>query len=164
MLPKTAADLDGPLPGLHPRVRIRTTQGDVIVRLYPEWAPSTVANFLTLTERGYFDGGRWFRIVPDFVDQTGDPTNTGDGDAGYTIPAEENPVEQRTGIIAMGLDYKDNLPLRDSAGTQFYFTLSPQLHLDRDFSVFGEVESGFGVLAHLVESDKMVVVERIADD
>jgi cyclophilin family peptidyl-prolyl cis-trans isomerase len=64
----------------------------------------------------------------------------------------------------MGLDYKDNLPLRDSAGTQFYFTLSPQLHLDRDFSVFGEVESGFGVLAHLVESDKMVVVERIADD
>jgi cyclophilin family peptidyl-prolyl cis-trans isomerase/HEAT repeat protein len=164
MLPTTAADMDGPLPGPHPRVRIRTTKGDVVVRLYPEWAPSTVANFIALAERGYYDGGRWFRIVPDFVDQTGDPTNTGDGDAGYTIPAEENPVEQDTGIIAMGLDYKDDKPVRDSAGTQFYFTLSPQLHLDRAFSVFGRVESGFDVLAHLVESDKMLVVERISDD
>ncbi len=164
LLPKTAADLDGPLPGPHPRVLIRTTQGDVVVRLYPEWAPSTVANFLNLADRGYFDGGRWFRVVPDFVDQTGDPTNTGDGDAGYTIPAEENPVEQRTGIIAMGLDYKDGRAVRDSAGTQFYLTLSPQLHLDRDFSVFGEVESGFDVLAHLIESDKMLVVERLPDD
>ncbi len=164
LLPKSAADLDGPLPGLHPRVLIRTTKGDVVVRLYPEWAPSTVANFIALAERGYFDGGRWFRIVPDFVDQTGDPTNTGDGDAGYTIPAEENPVEQRTGIIAMGLDYKDNQAVRDSAGTQFYFTLSPQLHLDRAFSVFGTVESGFNVLAHLIESDKMLVVEPISDD
>ncbi len=164
LLPKSAADLDGPLPGAHPRVLIRTTKGDVIVRLYPEWAPSTVANFIALAERGYFDGGRWFRIVPDFVDQSGDPTNTGDGDAGYTIPAEENPVEQDTGIIAMGLDYKDNRAVRDSAGTQFYFTLSPQLHLDRAFSVFGAVESGFNVLAHLIESDKMLVVERISDD
>jgi cyclophilin family peptidyl-prolyl cis-trans isomerase/HEAT repeat protein len=164
LLPKSAADMDGPLPGSHPRVRIRTTKGDVVVRLYPEWAPSTVANFIALADRGYYDGGRWFRIVPDFVDQTGDPTNTGDGDAGYTIPAEENPVEQATGIIAMGLDYKDNKPVRDSAGTQFYFTLSPQLHLDRAFSVFGQVESGFDALARLIESDKMLVVERISDD
>jgi len=63
----------------------------------------------------------------------------------------------------MGLDYKDGRALRDSAGTQFYLTLSPQPYLGRDFSVFGEVESGFGTLANLVESDRMILVRRIDD-
>ncbi len=161
--PTTAAQMNGPLPGRHPRVLIRTTKGDVVVRLYPEWAPSTVANFLALASGGYFDGNRWFRIVPDFVVQTGDPHDNQDGDAGYTIPAEENPVEQRSFVIAMGLNYTGNRALRDSAGTQFYVTLSPQLHLDRAFSVFGEVESGQKVLAHLIERDRMLVVRRITD-
>ena len=164
MLPRSAADMNGPLPGLHPRVLLRTTLGDVVVRLYPEWAPSTVANFLELTRDGYFDHNRWFRIVPDFVVQTGDPTNTGDGDAGYTIPAEENPVEQRTGIIAMGLNYGKDGAERDSAGTQFYLTLSPQLHLDRAFSVFGEVESGTSVLANLLENALIERAWRLPDD
>ncbi|MEO6991432.1 MAG: HEAT repeat domain-containing protein, partial [Candidatus Baltobacteraceae bacterium] len=129
LLPNSAALMNGPMRGPHPRVRVTTTQGTFVVRLYPEWAPLTVANFLLLTERGYFDDNRWFRIVPDFVVQTGDPTNTGDGDAGYTIGAEENPIEQRAGVISMGLNYdeKANTPIRDSAGTQFYITLSPQL-------------------------------------
>jgi cyclophilin family peptidyl-prolyl cis-trans isomerase len=144
-------------------VLLRTTKGDVVVRLYPEWAPSTVANFLNLVRAGYFDGNRWFRIVPDFVVQTGDRTNTGDGDAGYTIPAEENPVEQRSGIIAMGLDYDANGPKRDSAGTQFYLTLSPQLHLDRAFGVFGEVESGTNVLANLLENATIERAVRLDD-
>jgi peptidylprolyl isomerase/peptidyl-prolyl cis-trans isomerase B (cyclophilin B) len=155
--------MNGPAPGPHPRVLIRTTRGDVVVRLYPEWAPSTVASFLQLAALGYFDGNRWFRIVPDFVVQTGDPTGDPDAEAGFTIPAEENPVEQRSGIIAMGLDYKDDKPLRDSAGTQFYFTLSPQPYLGRDFSVFGEIESGFNVLPNLIERDRMTLVRRIAD-
>jgi cyclophilin family peptidyl-prolyl cis-trans isomerase/HEAT repeat protein len=163
LLARTAADLNGPMHGKHPRVRIRTTKGDIVLRLYPEWAPNTVANFLKLTNRGYFDGNRWFRIVPDFVVQTGDPNDNGEGDAGYTIPAEENPIEQRAGIIAMGLNYKDNRAIRDSAGTQFYITVSPQLHLDRDFTVFGEVESGMNSIARLIESDRMMRVERLLD-
>ncbi len=162
-LPMRASDLDGPGGGPHPRVRIATTKGDVVVRLFPEWASSTVANFLELTRRRYFDGNRWFRIVPDFVVQTGDPSDNGEGDAGYMIPAEENPLEQRSGALAMGLNYDTNGAQRDSAGTQFYIALSPQLHLDRDFSVFGEVASGFDVLAHLVESDRMLTVRRITD-
>jgi cyclophilin family peptidyl-prolyl cis-trans isomerase len=167
LLPATSALMDGPMPGPHPRVRIGTTEGTIVVRLYPEWAPLTVANFLNLVDRGYYDGLRFFRIVPDFVVQTGDPTNTGDGDAGYTIPAEENPLPQRAGVISMGLNYTDGPnpgPIRDSAGTQFYITLSPQLHLDRDFTVFGEVESGFATLGRLVESDHMTRVERLPDD
>jgi cyclophilin family peptidyl-prolyl cis-trans isomerase len=83
--------------------------------------------------------------VPDFVVQTGDRTDTGSSDAGFTFDAEENPVEQRAGRIAMGLDYKDDRPVCDSAGSQFYFMRSLQLHLDRAFSVSGEVESGFEV-------------------
>ncbi|MBD5633387.1 MAG: peptidylprolyl isomerase [Candidatus Eremiobacteraeota bacterium] len=162
-LPLTAAAMNGPAPGPHPRVLIRTTRGDVVVRLYPEWAPSTVANFLQLASTGYFDGNRWFRIVPDFVVQTGDPTGDPDAEAGYTIPAEENPIEQRSGIIAMGLDYEGGRAVRDSAGTQFYITLSPQPYLGRDFSVFGEIESGSDVVANLVERDRMTLVRRIDD-
>ena len=159
----TSASVTSPAAGNHPRVRIKTSKGTMIVTLYPEWAPLTVENFLNLTNRGYFDGLRWFRIVPDFVVQTGDPSNTGDGDAGYTIPAEENPLEQRSNVISMGLNYKDNAPIRDSAGTQFYITLSPQLHLNRDFTVFGAVTSGTDVLGRLVETDTMTRVEQIGD-
>jgi peptidyl-prolyl cis-trans isomerase B (cyclophilin B) len=164
--PATSALLDGPIPGPHPRVRIGTTKGTIVVRLYPEWAPLTVANFLNLADRGYYDGLRWFRIVPDFVVQTGDPHDDGEGDAGYTIPAEENPLEQRSGVISMGLNYTDPPDahaIRDSAGTQFYITLSPQLHLDRDFTVFGEIESGFSNLGRLTEFDRMTKVERLQD-
>ena len=162
--PNTAAAYGAPMPGLHPRVRIGTTKGAIVVRLYPEWAPLTVANFLGLVDRAYFDNLRWFRIVPDFVVQTGDITDSGDGDAGYMIPAEENPLEQRTGIISMGLNYDTNGPQRDSAGTQFYITISPAFHLNRDFTVFGEIESGTDALGRLIETDRMTRVERISDD
>jgi len=155
--------MTGPQPGAHPRMRIVTTQGNIYVELYPEWAPITSQNFMALANSGYYDNNPWFRIVPDFVVQTGDPAGNGEGDAGYTIPAEENPVEQGSYVISMGLNYDDKGPVRDSAGTQFYITLSPQLHLDRDFTVFGRVIGGTGVLGRLIESDKIVRVERIAD-
>jgi peptidyl-prolyl cis-trans isomerase B (cyclophilin B) len=164
--PQTVSLFTGRANGPHPRVRIVTTEGNVYVELYPEWAPLTVANFLNLTNRGYYDNNRWFRIVPDFVVQTGDPTNTGNGDAGYMIPAEENPIEQDSYVISMGLNYTnppDAHAIRDSAGTQFYITLSPQLHLDRDFTVFGKVIGGTDVLGRLIESDKIVRVERLPD-
>jgi peptidyl-prolyl cis-trans isomerase B (cyclophilin B) len=141
-----------------PRVRIVTTKGAVTLALYADWAPYTVANFLSLARQGYFDGNRWFRIVPDFVVQTGDRTNTGEGDAGYTIPGELNPIEQTSGIISMGLDYDAKSPI-DSGGTQFYLTLSPQYHLDNLFTVFGKVVDGFDVLPNLVVSDTIVRVE-----
>ena len=157
--------MTSPAAGAHPRVRIVTTKGNVYVTLFPEWAPLTVANFLGLARAGYYDGNRWFRIVPDFVVQTGDPHDDGNGDAGYSLGAEENPLEQRSYVISMGLNYdgKTQTPIRDSAGTQYYVTLSPQYHLDRDFTVFGEVIGGFDVLANLIESDRVERVEQIAD-
>jgi peptidyl-prolyl cis-trans isomerase B (cyclophilin B) len=164
--PQTAAAMNGPAPGLHPRVRIVTTQGNLYVTLFPEWAPFTVENFLDLTNRGYYDNNRWFRIVPDFVVQTGDPNDNGNGDAGYMIGAEENPIPQDSYVISMGLNYTDGPnahAIRDSAGTQYYVTLSPQLHLDRDFTVFGAVTAGFDVLGRLRESDRVIRIERIPD-
>jgi peptidyl-prolyl cis-trans isomerase B (cyclophilin B) len=164
--PQTVSAFTGRANGPHPRVRLVTTQGNVYVELYPEWAPLTVENFLNLTNRGYYDNNRWFRIVPDFVVQTGDPSGNGEGDAGYMIPAEENPIEQDSYVVSMGLNYT-NPPnahaIRDSAGTQFYITLSPQLHLDRDFTVFGKVIGGTDVLGRLVESDKIIRAERLPD-
>jgi len=169
--PSTSALMDGPMPGPHPRVRIGTTQGTIVVRLYPEWAPLTVANFLNLVDRGYYENVRWYRVVPDFVAQTGGHlTGKPDNDVaavGYTIPAEENPLEQRSGVISMGLDYttgKDAHAKRDSANVEFYITISPQLHLNRDFTVFGEVESGFSTLGRLLERDRMTEVVRLADE
>lgn len=165
--PATATAMDGPAPGPHPRVRIVTTKGNIYVVLYPEWAPLTVENFLNLAARGYYSHNRWFRIVPDFVVQTGDRNDNGNGDAGYSIPAEENPIMQDSDVISMGLNYT-NPPhahaIRDSAGAQYYITLSPQFHLDRDFTVFGRVTSGFDVLGRLVESDRVLRIDRIPDE
>ncbi len=164
--PSTVALLTGPANGPHPRVRIVTTEGNIYLELYPEWAPLTVENFLNLADRGYYDDNPWFRIVPDFVVQTGDPKGNGSGDAGYAIPAEENPIEQDSYVISMGLNYTDgpnSHAIRDSAGTQFYITLSPQLHLDRDFTVFGRVIGGADVLGRLIEKDRIVRVERLSD-
>ncbi|MDP9110902.1 MAG: peptidylprolyl isomerase [Candidatus Eremiobacteraeota bacterium] len=163
--PHTARDMTGPAPGRHPRVRIVTTRGNVYVVLYPEWAPMTVLNFLNLAQNGFYSNNPWFRIVPDFVVQTGEKDAKNAPGPGYTIRAEENPVEQSSYVISMGLDYdaKTNTPKRDSAGSEYYITLSPQYHLDNDFSVFGEVTGGADVLGRLVESDKVVRIERIAD-
>lgn len=157
--------MTGPAPGPHPRVRIVTTKGNVYVVLYPEWAPLTTENFLNLASTGFYNNNPWFRIVPDFVVQTGEQDDKNAPGPGYSIGAEENPLEQSSYVISMGLNYdsKTNTPLRDSAGSEYYVTLSPQYHLNNDFSVFGAVTSGFDVLGRLVESDKVIRVERISD-
>lgn len=159
------SDFTGPMAGPHPRMRLVTTQGNIYLVLYPEWAPLTVENFINLAQGGYYDNNPWFRIVPDFVVQSGDPSANAPG-VGYTTVAEENPIEEDSYIIALGLDYT-NPPnahaKRDSAGSEFYITLSPQYHLNRDFSVFGRMIGGFDVLPRLVESDRILRVERIPD-
>ncbi|MDE2481146.1 MAG: peptidylprolyl isomerase [bacterium] len=165
LVPTTAEQMVSPARGPHPRVRFVTTQGDFYVVLFPEWAPMTVANFMNLAARGFYDNNRWFRIVPDFVVQTGEQDDVKAPGPGYTIVAEENPLEQNAYVISMGLDYDDKTqtPKRDSAGSEYYITLSPQYHLDNAFTVFGEVTSGFDVFARLAERDKVLRVERVDD-
>lgn len=155
--PPTVPDADlakpQPLPssapfGPHPQVAIVTGKGVIVLELFPDVAPYSVDNFLNLVDRDFYNNLTYFRVIENFVVQGGDPKNTGDGDPGYSIPAELNPVEQLTGIISYGLNYdpKANVPLIDSAGSQYYITQSPQLHLDRGFTVFGRVVRGMAVV------------------
>jgi peptidyl-prolyl cis-trans isomerase B (cyclophilin B) len=148
-LPKNA-----PL-GAHPQVAFVTTAGSFVVELFPDQAAYQVDNFASLVDRGFYNNTAFFRVIADFVIQGGDPTNRGDGDAGYTIPAELNPLEQLTGVIALGLNYdsKLNTPLLDSGGSQYYVTQSPQLHLDAAFSTFGRVVKGLAVVDAIREHD-----------
>jgi peptidyl-prolyl cis-trans isomerase B (cyclophilin B) len=148
-----------PLPssapfGPHPQVAIVTGKGVIVLELFPDAAPYSVDNFLSLVDRGFYNNLTYFRVIQNFVVQGGDPKNTGDGGPGYSIPAELNPVEQLTGIISYGLNYdpKANVPLIDSAGSQYYITESPQLHLDRGFTVFGRVVRGMAVVDAIAPS------------
>jgi peptidyl-prolyl cis-trans isomerase B (cyclophilin B) len=150
-----AIDLATPKPvrssapfGAHPQVAIVTTKGVIVLELFPDVAPYSVDNFLSLVDRGFYNNLSYFRVIQNFVIQGGDPKNNGTGGPGYTIPAELNPVEQLTGIISYGLDYdqRANVPLINSAGSQYYITESPQLHLDQAFTVFGRVVRGMAVV------------------
>ena len=162
--PQTAREMLSPAHGPHPRLRFVTSEGNFYVVLYPEWAPLTVANFLNLTNRGFFDNNRWFRIVPDFVVQTGEQDDKKAPGPGYTIHAEQNPLEQNS------LHHLDGPRLRRQRNPnltpparEYYITLSPQYHLDGPFTVFGAVTSGFDVFGRLTEHDRVIRIERIRD-
>jgi peptidyl-prolyl cis-trans isomerase B (cyclophilin B) len=150
----TALPKNAPL-GAHPQVAFVTTKGTFVIELFPDQAAYQVDNFAALVDRGFYNNTAYFRVIADFVIQGGDPTNRGDGDAGYTIPAELNPLEQLTGVVALGLNYdtKSNTPLLDSGGSQYYVTQSPQLHLDAAFSTFGRVVKGLAVVDAIREHD-----------
>jgi peptidyl-prolyl cis-trans isomerase B (cyclophilin B) len=150
--------------GDHPQIAFLTNKGTFVVELFPDQAPYQVDNFVSLVDRGFYNRTKFFRVIADFVIQGGDPTNRGDGDAGYTIPAELNPLEQLTGVIALGLNYdsKTNTPLLDSGGSQYYFTQSPQLHLDAAFSTFGRVVKGLAVVDAIREHDE-TAQDNLAD-
>ena len=103
-------------------------------------APRTVANFVTLVGKGFFDGVRLHRVVPDFVVQDGDPRGDGEGGPGYTIRDELNQRPYLRGTVGMALDWKD------TGGSQFFITHSPQPHLDARYTVFGQVVEGMDVV------------------
>jgi cyclophilin family peptidyl-prolyl cis-trans isomerase/HEAT repeat protein len=130
-------------------VEIRTTQGPVRVRLACPQAPLTCLNFLQLAGQGYFNGLRFHRVVPDFVVQGGDPKGDGSGGPGYSIRDEINRLRYDRGAVGMALAGPD------TGGSQFFFTLSQQPHLDGGYTAFGEVVSGMEVV------DKIAVGDRI---
>ena len=132
------------------RVRIETAGGQIIMALNPQQAPLTVLNFLSLAERGYFDGGRWHRVVPNFVLQDGDPRGDGEGGPGYVIRDEINRLRYTRGAVGMALSGPD------TGGSQFFITHSPQPHLDGGYTIFGYVVSGIGVADRIIQDDPIV--------
>ncbi len=130
-----------------PRVLMKTSQGDIEIELFENEAPNTVLNFITLVEKGFYNGLKFHRVLPGFMAQGGDPQGTGGGGPGYTIPCECPRPDHRLhfrGSLSMA---KKEQP--DTGGSQFFLTFVPTKHLDGKHTVFGRVISGFDVLAKL---------------
>jgi len=127
-------------PSVSPHVFIETEKGAIEIELDVLDAPITAANFVTLARKGYFDGLSFHRVVPNFVIQGGDPRGDGDGGPGYTIRDELNQEPYLRGTVGMALAW------RDTGGSQFFITHSPQPHLDARYTVFGRVVSGMEVV------------------
>ena len=129
----------------NPIVTIEMESGKTIkLELYPEIAPNTVANFVSLASKGYYDGLIFHRVIPGFMIQGGDPTGTGMGGPGYTIKGEftrngyrENTLRHTRGVISMA---RSGMP--NSAGSQFFIMHADAPHLDGSYAAFGKVTEG----------------------
>ena len=130
--------------------------GEIVIEFYPDDAPKTVDNFITLTNKGFYNGLKFHRVIAGFVAQGGCPKGDGTGDAGYNIPAEFNKRKHETGTVAMARSQDPN-----SASCQFYICLGPQPHLDNQYTVFGQTISGMDVVRGIKIGDVMKSV-RIA--
>jgi HEAT repeat protein/cyclophilin family peptidyl-prolyl cis-trans isomerase len=139
-------------PGVSLQLYIDTDRGTIQIELAMLDAPMTVDNFVTLARKGYFNGLSIHRVVPDFVIQDGDPRGDGEGGPGYTIRDELNERPYLRGTVGMALDW------RDTGGSQFFITHSPQPHLDARYTVFGRVVSGMEVVDKIQQWD---VIRRV---
>lgn len=128
----------------NPLVTIEMDNGDLIkAELYPEIAPNTVNNFISLINKGYYDGLIFHRVIPGFMIQGGCPQGSGMGGPGYGIKGEfsangfENPLNHTRGVLSMA---RSQLP--DSAGSQFFIMVKDSPHLDGQYASFGKVTEG----------------------
>lgn len=122
--------------------------GSVIVELYPEYAPNTVNNFISLVMNGFYDNNTFHRLAKGFVLQGGDPSGTGSGGPGYGIKGEflnngitSNTLKHEKGVISMA---RSDSP--DSAGSQFFIVLGNASHLDENYAAFGKVIKGMDIV------------------
>ena len=130
-----------------PRVLLKTNKGDVTLELFENEAPNTVANFISLVEKGYYDGITFHRVLPGFMAQGGCPEGTGSGGPGYTIKCECTQPNYRVhfrGSLSMA---KTALP--DTGGSQFFLNFIPTKQLDGKHTAFGRVVDGIDVLAKI---------------
>lgn len=140
----------------NPIVKIVMDNDDVIeIELYPEVAPNTVNNFISLIKKGFYDSTIFHRVIPGFMVQGGDPDGTGMGGPGYGIIGEftsngfENDLIHKRGVISMARSMHP-----DSAGSQFFIMTTDSSHLDGEYAGFGKVISG------IENVDKIVSAER----
>ena len=127
------------LPFDAPRLRCETRRGTLVIALDGRAAPNAAATVLALAEDGYYDEGVFHRVVPDFVVQGGDPRGDGWGGPGFTIRSEWSRIPYERGAVGIAHSGKD------TGGSQFFITLSPQPHLNGRYTVIGKVVSGMDV-------------------
>ena len=140
-------------PEFSPHAFIETARGTIEIELAVLDAPQTARNFMALARKGYFNGLEVHRVVPNFVVQDGDPRGDGEGGPGYTIRDEMNDRPYLRGTVGMAL-----APWRDTGGSQFFITHSPQPHLDGGYTVFGHVVNGIEVVDRIQVGD---VIQRV---
>ncbi len=133
----------------NPQVIMETDKGTMKIELFEQDAPGTVQNFITLIEKGFYDGLTFHRVIDDFMIQGGCPHGTGTGGPGYKIKCEINPNKHLRGSLSMAHAGKD------TGGSQFFICHSPQPHLDGVHTVFGRVIEGLDVVDAIRKSDKM---------
>jgi peptidyl-prolyl cis-trans isomerase B (cyclophilin B) len=139
---------------------IETKFGNMTIKFFPDVAPGHVKNFIDLAKKGFYDGTIFHRVIPGFMIQGGDPNSKdanksrhGTGGPGYTIKAEFNSKPHKRGVLSMARSASP-----DSAGSQFFIVVKDSNFLDRQYTVFGEVESGIEV------ADKIVSQPRDGND
>ena len=139
-------------PPNSPHAFIETTKGTIEIELAVLDAPLTARNFTALAAKGFFNGLAIHRVVPNFVVQDGDPRGDGSGGPGYSIRDELNDRPYLRGTVGMALSW------RDTGGSQFFITHSPQPHLDGRYTAFGHVVNGMEVVDRIQQGD---VIQRI---
>ena len=145
--------------------KIVTSEGDINLILYPEYAPQTVSNFIRLArEEKFYDGLSFHRYEPGFVIQGGDPMGNGTGGPGYTVPAEIVPeLRHVKGALATARTSDAINPEKASSGSQFYITLEETPFLDGEYTVFGKVadEASMAVVEKLRANSAIFTIEII---
>ena len=130
--------------------------GSVVMELYPDIAPNTVNNFISLIKSGFYDNNSFHRLVPGFVLQGGDPTGTGTGGPGYNIKGEftnngfENNLSHEKWVISMARSQS-----MDSAGSQFFICIDDAKSLDGQYAAFGKVIDGFDNIESIVQRERI---------
>jgi cyclophilin family peptidyl-prolyl cis-trans isomerase len=139
-----------------PRIKLTTTKGDIVIELFENEAPQAVANFITLTKDGFYDGLTFHRVIPGFMAQGGDPSGDGTGGPGYHIRCECTQPNHRK-------HFRGSLSMahagRNTGGSQFFLTFVPTSHLNGQHTAFGRVIEGMEVLGDL---EKVVVSDESA--
>lgn len=150
---ETAYSTKWDFPPLSPdsiyQITFQTERGDFTMELYPEKAPVTAANIVSLVKQKFYDGIYFHRVVTGFVAQAGDPRGDGWGGPGYSINCEYNNIPYDRGTVGMALAGKD------TGGSQFFITQTPQPQLNGRYTAFGKVVSGMEVV------DRLMIFDRI---
>lgn len=147
------ADVTNKVEPVRRYAAFETEDGIFTIMVRPDLAPIHSANFLKLVADGFYNGLYWHRVVPDFVAQTGDPTQVGRPDVQMNpLPLEINSLSHERGAVGMARLPHD----KNSARTQFYIVLKDAYHLDGDYTVFGEVSSGMRVVDKIKKGDKII--------
>jgi len=133
-------------------VVLETEKGPIRILLFEYDMPATTKNFIRLVGDGFYHNMTFHRVVPGFVIQTGDPTGTGLGGSGDTIPLEVN-YKHRNVRGSVGMARGGD---RDSASSQFYILVGDSPHLDGGYAVFGEVVGGMGVVGNITAGDRLI--------